>query len=97
MLARIQECASATQIRSLQEAWKEITNLTTKNCFEICGIKGDNELMKVEEDHDLELEALLKEFSTDISAAEYASFDENVPASEPMINEFEIDSRQGVR
>ena len=41
----------------------------------------------------LEFEAPLEEFTTDISAAEYANFDENVPASEPMINEFEIDWR----
>ena len=107
MLARIQEAASATQIvkdvdvlvaiRWLQEAWKEVTNLTIKNCFEKCSIKGDNELMEVEEDDDLQFEALVKEFTTDISAAEYANFDENVPASEPMINEFEIDWQQRVR
>ena len=107
VLARIQEDASATQIvkgvdvlvaiRWLQEAWKEVTNLTIKNCFEKCGIKGDNELMEVEEDDDLEFEALVKEFTTDISAAEYTNFDENVPASEPMINELEIDWQQRVR
>ena len=106
VLARIQEDASATQtvngvdilvaIRWLQEAWKEV-NLSIKNCFEKCGIKGDNELMEVEEDDDLEFEALVKEVTTDISAAEYANFDENVLASEPMINEFEIDWRQRVR
>ena len=33
----------------------------------------------------------------DISAAEYANFHENVPASEPMINEFKIDWQQQVR
>ena len=103
VLARIQEDASAIQIvkgvdvlvaiQWLQEAWKKVTNLTIKNCFEKCGIKGDNELMEVEDD-DLELEALVKEFNTDISAAEYANFDENVPASKPMISEFEIDWRQ---
>ena len=69
VLARIQEDASATQIvkgadvlvaiRWLQEVWKEVTNLTIKNCFEKCSIKGDNELMKVEEDDDLEFEALV--------------------------------------
>ena len=47
--------------------------------------------MKVEDD-DLKLEALVKEFTTDISA-----FRRNVPASKPMINEFEIDWRQRVR
>ena len=47
--------------------------------------------MEVEEDDDLEFEALVKEFTADISAAEYANFDENV------LNEFEIDWRQRVR
>ena len=84
VLARIQEDASAMQIvkgmdllvaiQWLQEAWKEVTNLTIKNCFEKCGIKGDNELMEVGEDDDLEFEALVKEFTTGISAAEYANF-----------------------
>ena len=45
----------------------------------------------------MEFEALVNEFTTDISAAEYANFDENVLAFEPMINEFEIDWRQRVR
>ena len=53
--------------------------------------------MEVEEDDDLEFEVLEKEFTTDISTAECANFDENVPASEPMINEFEIDWQQRVR
>ena len=104
---RLQEDASATQIVKgvdvlvvilwLQEAWKEVTNLTIKYFFEKCGIKGDNELMEVEEDDDLEFEALVKEFTTDISAAEYANLDGNVPASEPMINKFDIDWGQQVR
>ena len=47
--------------------------------------------MEVKEDDDLEFEAFVKEFTTDIPAAEYADFDENVPQTEPMINEFEID------
>ena len=52
--------------------------------------------MEVEEDDGLEFEALVKEFTTDISVAEYANFDENGPASEPMINEFEINWQQRV-
>ena len=39
----------------------------------------------------------VKEFTTDISAAEYTNFNKNVPVSEPMINEFEMDWRQRVR
>ena len=107
MLARIQEDASATQvvkgvdvlvaIRWLQETWKGVTNLTIKNCFEKCGIKGDNEPMEVEEDNDMEFEALVKEFTTDISTAEYANFEENVSTSESVISEFKIEWRQRVR
>ena len=70
--SRIQEDVSVTQIAKgvdvlvaigwLQEAWKEVPNLTVKNCFEKCGIKGDNKLMVVEDD-DLEFETLVKEFT----------------------------------
>ena len=83
-------------IRWLHEAWKEVTNLTIKNCFKKCGINGENELIEVKEDENLEFEALVKEFTTDISAPEYANFDKNVPASETMINEFEIDWQERV-
>ena len=68
MLASIHEDASATKIFKgvdviaaiwwIQEAWKEVTNLTIKNCFEKCNIKGDNELIEVKEYDDLEYEAL---------------------------------------
>ena len=107
VLARILEDASTAEIvkgldvlvaiRWIQEAWKEVSNSTIKNCFEKCGIKGDNGTMEVEKDDHLEFEALVKEFTTDISTVEYANFDANVPTSEPMINEFEIDWRQRVR
>ena len=107
MLARILEDASATQILKgvdvllviwwLQESWNKVTNLTIKNCFKKCGIKGYNELMKVEEDDDLKFTALVKEFTADISAAEYVNFNKNIPASELMINEFEINWQQQVR
>ena len=52
VLARIQDDACATQIVKgvdvlvgnwrLQEAWKEVTNLTIKSCFKKCSIKRDN-------------------------------------------------------
>ena len=104
MLARIQEDAYATEIvegadvlvaiRCLQEAWKEVTNLTIKNCFKKSSIKGDNKLMEVD---DLEFEVLIKEFTTDISAAEYVNFGKNVSASEPMTNQIKIHWPQRVR
>ena len=53
-------------------------------------------LMEVEEE-DLDFEALVRELSSDISAAEYVNFDADIPASEPMINEHEIDWRQKIR
>ena len=84
-------------IRWIQDAWKEVTNSTIKNCFEKCGIKRDDESIEVLEADDLEFDALLKEFSTDITADEYVSFDENLPVSEPMVNTFEIDWRQRAR
>ena len=52
--------------------------------------------MEVEEE-DLDFEALVRELSSDISAAEYVNFDADIPASEPMINEHEIDWRQKIR
>ena len=53
-------------------------------------------LMEVEEE-DLDFEALVRELSSDISAAEYVNFDADIPASEPMIDEHEIDWQQKIR
>jgi len=107
VLARIDKKESATEIvknvdilqaiRWVQESWKEVTNATIKNCFEKCGIiKKDDELMELEED-DLEFKALVREFTPDVSALEYVNFDADIQASEPMINDQEIDWRERVR
>lgn len=107
VLARINDGHSATDIvksvsilqaiRWLQQSWKEVASLTIKNCFEKCGIvKLSEELTELEE-NDLEFEALVREFTTDISAAQFANFDENVPVSEPLINENDIDWREKAR
>ena len=40
---------------------------------------------------DLEFEALVRELSPDMSAAERVYFDTDIPTSEPMINEREFD------
>ena len=80
-------------IRWAQEAWKEVSGATIKSCFEKCGIVKNDNLMEVEEE-DLELEALVRELSSDISAPEYVNYDANIPASELIINEHEIDWRQ---
>ena len=47
-------------------------------------------LMEVQED-DLEFQALVRGLSFDMSAAEYVYFDADVPTSEPMISEHEVD------
>ena len=107
VLARIDQNQSATEIvknvdilqaiRWVQESWEEVTNVTIKNCFEKCGIiKKDDELMEIEE-NDLEFEALVRELAPDVSAIEYVNFDADVQASEPLINDQEIDWRERVR
>ena len=106
VLARINEYSSATQIikdvnilmaiRWAQEAWKEVTGTTIKNCFEKCGIIKNDDLMEIEEE-DLEFEALVQELCPDVSATEYVNFDVDIPASEPLINEHKIDWRQKSR
>ena len=77
-------------IRWAQEAWKEVTGTTIKNCFEKCGIIKNDDLIEVEE-HDLELQALVQELYPDASVTEYINFNANIPASEPLINEHKID------
>ena len=100
MLAKTNENSTATwsikdvniltAIQWAQESWKEVTG-TTKNCFEKCGeFKSNGDLMEVEED-DLEFEALVRKLSPDISAVEYVYFDAHIPASKPMINEYNVD------
>ena len=65
-------------IQWAQEAWKEITGTTIKNCFENCEVVQSNDnLIEVEED-DLEFEALVRELSPDMSAAEYVYFDPDI-------------------
>ena len=84
-------------IQWAQEAWKEITGTTIKNCFENCGVVQSNDnLIEVEED-DLEFEALVRELSPDMSAAEYVYFDPDIPTTEPKINDHEVDWRQRLR
>ena len=46
---------------------------------------------------DLEFEILVQELCLDVSATAYVNFDADVPASEPLINEHEIDWQQKLR
>ena len=53
-----------------QEAWKEVTGTTIKNCFEKCGIIKNDDLMEIGE-KDLEFEVLVQELCPDGSATKY--------------------------
>ena len=52
--------------------------------------KSNDDLIEAEED-DLEFEAFVRELRPDMSAAEYVYFDADIPRSEPMINEHEVE------
>ena len=103
VLAGINEYSSATQIiedvstlmaiRWAQEAWKEVTGTTIKNCFEKCGIINNGDLMEIEEEN-LEFETFVQELCLHVSATDYVNFDANIPSSEPLINEHKNDWRQ---
>ena len=67
-----------------------------KEFFEKCRIIKNDDLMEIEEE-DLEFEALVQELCPDVSATEYLNIDDDIPASEPLINEHEIDWRQKSR
>ena len=95
------ENSSATQIikdvniliaiQWVQEAWKEVKGTTIQNCFENCGMVKKNDNLTEVKEGDLESEALVRELSPDMSAAECVYFDTDIPTSEPMINEHEFD------
>ena len=67
-----------------------------KEFFEKCRIIKNDDLMEIEEE-DLEFEALVQELCPDVSATEYLNIDDDITASEPLINEHEIDWRQKSR
>ena len=67
-----------------------------KEFFEKCRIIKNDDLMEIEEE-DLEFKALVQELCPDVSATEYLNIDDDIPASEPLINEHEIDWRQKSR
>ena len=79
MVARLNEYSSTTEtikdvnilmaIQWAQEAWKEVTGTTIKNCFEKCGIMKNDDLMEIKEE-DLEFEALVQELCSNVSATE---------------------------
>ena len=47
-------------IRWSQDAWREVSNTTIKNCFDKCGIVKSNGDIIAVEDEDLEFETLVQ-------------------------------------
>ena len=83
-LSRINDNASAAEIvqdvnilmaiRWVQQAWKDVTPSTVKQCFEKCGFReGDDEFME-DADEDEEFSALVKELSSDVSPESKRNF-----------------------
>ena len=52
--------------------------------------------MEIEEE-DLEFKALVQELCPDVSVTDYLNIDDDIPASEPLLNEHKIDWRQKSR
>ena len=101
VLSRINDNISAAEIvqdvnilmaiRWVQRAWKDVTRSTVKQCFEKCGFReGDDELME-------DVDALVKEFFSDVSPDEYVDFDAELATAEPGIKIDTLGWRQKAR
>ena len=78
----IQEVDVLKAISWIKSAWGEVTEETIVNCFKQCGIrKSQPEIQLTDFAEEEEFESLIKELSTDVSAAEYTDFDREVLTS----------------
>ena len=107
VLSRINDNASVAEIvqdvniimaiQWVQRAWKDVTPLTVKRCFEKSGFsEGDDELME-DVDVDEEFSALVKELSSDVSPDEYVDFDAELATAESGIKIDTLGWRQKAR
>ena len=72
-------------IRWAQNAWKEVSSLTVKRCFEKCGFRKNDEDVMEDEEEDTEFSALVQELFPDLSPDEYVDFDDAVSTAEPHL------------
>ena len=87
----VQDVNILMAIQWVQRAWKDVTPSTVKRCFEKCGFReGDNELMEA-------VDALVKEFSSDVSPDEYVDFDAELATAKPGIKIDTLGWRQKAR
>ena len=83
----IQEVDVLKAIFSIKSAWGEVLEETIVSCFKKCGFRKsqpDVQLTNFAEKE--EFETLVKELSTDVSAAEYINFDREIVTSQPSID-----------
>ena len=83
----IQEVDVLKAIFSIKSTWGEVLEETIVSCFKKCGFRKsqpDVQLTNFAEKE--EFETLVKELSTDVSAAEYINFDREIVTSQPSID-----------
>ena len=82
----------------MKSAWGEVSEETIVNCFKKCGFqKSQPDVQLTDFAEEEEFESLVKELSTDVSAAEYIDFDREVTTSQPSIDVKNIALRQQSR
>ena len=83
----IQKVDVLKAISWIKSAWGEVSEETIVNCFKKCGSrKSQPDVQLTDFAKEEEFESLVKEFSTDVSAAEYIDFDREVVTSQPSID-----------
>ena len=91
----IQEVDVLKAISWIKSAWGEVSEETIVNCFKKCGFgKSQHDVQLTDFAEEEEFESLVKELSTDVSAAEYIDFDREVVTSQPSIDVKNIACRQ---
>ena len=82
----IQEVDVLKAISWIKSAWGEVSEETIVNCFKKCGFRKSQPDVQLTDFAEEEFESLVKELSTDVSAAEYFNFDREVVTSQPSID-----------
>ena len=94
----IQEVDVLKAISWIKSAWGEVLEKAIVNCFKKCWFrKSQPDVQLTDFAEEEEFESLVKELSTDVSAAEYIDFDREVVTSQPSIDVKNIAWRQESR
>ena len=71
-------------IEWIQTSWVDVSEMTTKNCFEKCSFSNPNVVADEKVDH--EFEEPLQELSSDVTVEEFLEFDNGVDTCELELN-----------